>query len=354
MLSDAARRLPDWAGQVEHLLEEAFVGTEARDAFDRADYLVHSEAAHIDPFAYDPAKTLFLTEVVEKVGAFRRASAPPPYWPQRRGLRKPSLLRPEDVRRRSVDMVQELERAGYLAHAFPTICVDDRGGTAVDPSDVLHDRLGIPDLWPLRRSYERWDDDTFYGVVEAIHDLVARPRRRWWHNWNQCGWHWSEFARGPAQALYRWRVNDLLDRSGCGLRLADDGEDRGRLVAVTDDARAELASQMARRDDPATGDRVRHALALFRARGANEHDKRSAIIALAGVLEERRELLKGELSRKDEGALFQIANKFALRHQSASQKDDYDPAFLDWVFWWYLGTIELTDRLLARQTAGTA
>ena len=26
-------------------------------------------------------------------------------------------------------------------------------------------------------------------------------------------------------------------------------------------------------------------------------------------------------------------------------------AFLDWVFWWYLATIELTDRILARQAA---
>ena len=26
---------------------------------------------------------------------------------------------------------------------------------------------------------------------------------------------------------------------------------------------------------------------------------------------------------------------------------DYDPAFLDWVFWWDLATVELTDRILA-------
>jgi len=31
-------------------------------------------------------------------------------------------------------------------------------------------------------------------------------------------------------------------------------------------------------------------------------------------------------------------------------KASYDPVFLDWVFWWYLATIELTDRLLRRDT----
>ena len=83
-------------------------------------------------------------------------------------------------------------------------------------------------------------------------------------------------------------------------------------------------------------------------RGADEHAKRSAIVTLAGVLEDRRELLKAELLREDEGALFRIANEFGLRHNRADQRGDFDPVFLDWVFWWYLATIELTDRLLAR------
>jgi hypothetical protein len=30
--------------------------------------------------------------------------------------------------------------------------------------------------------------------------------------------------------------------------------------------------------------------------------------------------------------LFQIANEFSIRHSSAGQQGDYDPAFLDWVF----------------------
>jgi hypothetical protein len=66
------------------------------------------------------------------------------------------------------------------------------------------------------------------------------------------------------------------------------------------------------------------------------------------VLEERRELLKGVLYTGDEGALFEIANRFAIRHEDQRQKSEYDPVFLDWIFWWYLATIELTDRVIAR------
>lgn len=31
-----------------------------------------------------------------------------------------------------------------------------------------------------------------------------------------------------------------------------------------------------------------------------------------------------------------------------------DPAFRDWVFWWYLATIELTDQLIERQSTREA
>ena len=149
--------------------------------------------------------------------------------------------------------------------------------------------------------------------------------------------------------VYRWRVNRVLDRSDLGLRLADEGDDAGRLVAVTDLARSDLVASMAGRTDPGTGDVVRHAIALFRGRSASEHEKRSAAVALAGVLEERRTLLKAQLVSKDEGALFELANKFAVRHRDDAQRSDYDPAFLDWLFWWYLATIELTDRILVRE-----
>ncbi len=59
--------------------------------------------------------------------------------------------------------------------------------------------------------------------------------------------------------------------------------------------------------------------------------------------------MKEELLKQDEGALFNIANNFQIRHLNEAQKRDYDPVFLDWVFWLNLATVELTDRLLARQ-----
>jgi hypothetical protein len=183
----------------------------------------------------------------------------------------------------------------------------------------------------------------------VLHDLVARPRRRQNCHADGCIGHYSDYSAQTGRALYRWKVNRLLDAGGVEVRLAEEGEDLGRLVRVVDAARTRLLHATLRAPEPGVRDRVAHAIALFRGRAATEHDKRSAVLTLVGVLEERRDVIEKKIGKKDEGALFTIANEFAIRHQRRGQQGDYDPLFLDWIFWWYLATIELTDRLLARQ-----
>jgi hypothetical protein len=327
----------NWHEQATLLMEEAFAGPAAVDA-------VKGTGGPGSPDA-----ELVLRQLVQDADALTQAGERRPYFSQRQTGAGPAPLMEEAVRASFEGTVDELYRRGYLDQAFPQGCVDDRDFVHVDPSLVLEERLGRPGLWPLQKSRPEWDQDTFFDLVEVFHDLVARPRSRSWHDWSGCGWHWSGFAREPAQVLYRWRINRLLERGGLAYRLADAGEDRGRLILRSDEARENLVDRMVAVADPA-GDRVRHAIAQFRARGAGEHDKRAAVITLAGILEERRKLLKTELLSKDEGALFHIANEFAIRHRGARQQSDYDPVFVSGVVWSYLETIELTDRLATRQT----
>ncbi|WP_329130334.1 hypothetical protein [Streptomyces sp. NBC_00670] len=294
-------------------------------------------------------KREWFTELVHRAGELRQAAAPRPYWPQRRGRGlSHDGSTPRDTRRDFARLVGEFENKGYLVEVFGEECVDDNSELP-DASEVIDRRLGIPDLWPL--TPETWDEDTFYGLIEVFHDLVSRPRIRRYHSYSGCGWHHSEFHNGPARVLYRGRVNELLREASIEYELAAEGEDLGRLVAVTDDARSSLVHRAFNESAPDITARVRHAIALFRGRDTTVESKRSAIVTLAGILEERRALLKDKLG-KDEGALFEIANRYDLRHRKADQRGDYDEAFLDWIFWWYLGTVELTNRLIASRTAG--
>jgi hypothetical protein len=236
---------------------------------------------------------------------------------------------------------------------FGQECVDD-DGPLPDRSAVLHARLGEAVVdWPLGLTRPDWTLDDFCDLVEVFHDLVARPTTRDYQDYGNCGWHYGDFAARPARRLYRWRVNHMLGASTLGLRLAEIGEDLGRLVRVEPAGLEDLPEHAVEAAAPETVDRVQYAIALFRARAAAVEERRSAVITLAGILEERRGLLKAELLREDEAALFQIANQFAVRHQGGRQRGDYDPVFLDWLFWWYLDTVQLTDQLLARQASGS-
>jgi len=330
-----------WVNRFELLLMEAFRGGAPADDF---------RGATADEWgSHTITKHQFADRLAAEADTLRQANTPRPYWPARHSESGSGAVKVDPIHRQRdfTVLITELKRIGYFDQTFPTPCVDDREPAVVDPNSELAARLGVPGLWPLRPG--TWDDETFYGLIEVFHDLVARPRERTWHDYGGCGWHYAAFALEPARWLYRWRVNRLLEAAGVELRLADSGEDTGRLVHLVDPGRADLLESALSNPDRVTRGTVEHAIALFRARSATDHNKKSAIVALAGILEERRKLLKASVFTKDEGALFRIANEFGLRHQNEAQKFHYDSAFLDWVFWWYLGTVELTDRLIVRQ-----
>jgi hypothetical protein len=342
-LLNSYAKFSDWDDRCQLLLEDAFVSGVPRDDF-RAEEITSKSPS--SPSS-DPRRA-FLVKLLRRAPLLREATTDrTPYWSERQRTWRPGAVALAGTVREFVRVIAEFDHRGYFERVFDKDCVD--APAEVDPSALLENEIGVADLWPLRADRLIENRDLFCDVIEVLHDLVARPQTRSWHNYSGCGWHYSFFCLETGQFLYRWRVNRVLDRSDLGLRLAGEGEDTGRLVAVTDPGRSDLLAAMATRPDPSTGEVVAHAIALFRGRDASEHDKRSAAINLAGVLEERRALLKAELVTKDEGALFEIANRFAIRHRNVTQQADYDLAFLDWVFWWYLATIELTDRILARQ-----
>lgn len=352
-------RVPNrwWEDQAVWLLTEAFAGTTVLADFEE---LPNHPAPSDDPWATTAPgwgkrqgrdKRDWLTELVGRASELRRAVEPRPYWPQRqgRGLSHDGST-PRDSRRDFERIISDFADSGYLVEVFGEECVDDSTELPdTDASWVIERRLGIPGLWPLAPA--TWDEDTFFGLIEVFHDLISRPRTRRYHDYGGCGWHHSEFHNGPARILYRSKVNELLREAGIEYELAAEGEDLGRLVAITDDARSALVDHALTGSAPDITARVRHAVALFRGRDAPVESKRSAIVTLAGILEERRALLKDQLGR-DEGALFEIANRYDLRHRKADQRGDYDEAFLDWIFWWYLGTVELTNRLIASRFGG--
>lgn len=297
----------------------------------------------------------WLDDLLAHLDEIREYSPPRPCWATRHAApAKQSAHALATAPQCFAELVGSLKACGYLDRDFSEGCAygdPDYYSAGGQLAPALEQRLDLPDLWPLRP--DGWDEDTFYGLIEVFHDLVARPRSYFEHQ--DCGSrHFAEFDTDAGRRVYRALVNRLLAENAVQLRLAESGEDAGRLVHLADEGRTELVQRSLASPEPDAVTRIAHAIALFRGRGATEHDKRSAVVALALVLEERRQFLKTALFRDDECTLFHIANKFAIRHQDTKQHTDYDPMFLDWIFWCYLSTIELSDRLLARQSAQTS
>lgn len=292
------------------------------------------------------AKLRWVKELLDDVPGLPDVQRPRPYWSQRLGPSSTPETWATTVRRVR-GLIAELEGAHFFAETLGFECVDGNGETNSSPELELGTRVGKADLG--RTPDPEWSEADLCDYIEVFHDLAARPTRGWYHDYCNCGFHPSRFSRKSGRQLYRWRINRLLATTPLDLRLAEEGEDVGRMTRVAPSGLADLPHEALDSAPPETRDEVAHAVALFRARSSRREEKRSAIVALAGILEHRRDQLKSELPRKDEAALFEIANRFDLRHRNDSQLADYDDSFLDWIFFWYLGTVHLTDKLLERQ-----
>ena len=243
-------------------------------------------------------------------------------------------------------LTQDFYASHYFAQTLGFACEIGDGKSGSSPEHELEQRVSKPHLWLAEP--ESWTEPDLCDFVEVFHDLAARPTTGWHCDYDDCGWHPSTFSRTSGQVLYRWRMNRLLDQTALGYRLAGSGEDIGRMVrAMSGELGRTIDVMLDTEDGSETG--VSHAIALFRDRDESREKKRSAVISLAGILEERRDILKEKPLTDAEKAIFEIPNKFELRHRGSDQHGDYGSEFLEWIFYWYLATIQLTDRLLTRQ-----
>lgn len=333
-----------WREEVEHLLGEAFTSLAVF-----RDYRGLSS---------DRNELQWLNELADAAPLLPREGPVRPYFSQRRSPREaatePAL--PEVVLRVR-RLIQKFLDDHYFAQEIGFDCVDGHGDFGTAPRHHLEERVGKPMLWvddvaewdgehPWALEPHDWTTDDLCDFIEVFHDLASRPTRGWHHSFNDCGWHPSDFAQPIGQALYRSRINELLEDVQFAFRLADSGEDVGRMVRAMPDELDDVVADVLESRAPHR-DQAAHAIALYRTRNGTLEDRRSAVVSLCGILEENRELLKGAIQRPGEAALFEIANKFHLRHQNASQHKDYAPVYLDWIFCWYLATIRLIDQLLA-------
>jgi hypothetical protein len=365
-LTHARRSSHDWQQQCDHFFREVFTSSVAVQEWELAQQ--SSTKWDEDPWGPGSAtgggwgsqpETTRLAGARDWLKALRLHAdvLPPqqarkPYWSERHNQRPGSdTLTLGGVARRVGELVHDLTQLGYLAWAVGEMCVDGDwdGQLGSDPAEEIHRLLGRDGLWPIPAHCNDYSLDDLCDVVEFLADHVRRPMTSRIHSYGGCGLHFDDFDPVQGLRVYRWRTNTLLAQSDLGLVLDEDGRLEKTAPETVEDLVTEVRARTAT-VHAVDANEIAHALSRFRHRGASALDRRHAVIALAGVLERRRALVKQELLRKDEGALFQLANEFGVRHQNANQRTDYDEQpYLEWIFYWYLATINLTDRIISGQ-----
>jgi len=245
-------------------------------------------------------------------------------------------------------LFERLREGWYFAKAIPDSQYDGfPGNDAMDAA--LERRTGRRGMWSGGTAI--WTEPTLFTVVEVLGELVARPRSTQYEP-SRAMWVYSDFDRKTGCELFRYWSNQILGRTGEPFRVAGAGPDIGRVVQFVGSYEHDFIESMTGRASGVDLDAVSHAISSYRKRNAARQDKEVAIVELAGVLEQRRKsVLEASLS-KDELELFNILNRFGLRHKRDDQRLDYDEIFLDWIFLRCLSTIALVDRLLARGSPG--
>ena len=193
-------------------------------------------------------------------------------------------------------------------------------------------------------------EDHIFDVIEFLYDHVSKPGE-WVGMTSDTGWNYYDYEGyddRAGQEEFRIQVNIFLSDYKNGYELSDNGMvlamGSGALMQIFD---AEIVPY----DEVNVDGKVRDAILKWRNRRLDMTERRQAIRELADVFEwlKKTKKLSKVINRKDESAIFEIANNFSIRHHDPSQKRGYDEnIWYSWIFHFYLATYHAVIRLLQK------
>jgi hypothetical protein len=266
------------------------------------------------------------------------------YYGERHG-QLPTQLASEDARRLFASVADSFDERDYFQEWFGYKCVDDgdvAGKAGEDRRSYVLRTTRRGDIWPIEQYWGEWDDALFFTAIEFVYDHISKPTEGRYHDYGNCGYHATKFDKKAGQREFREQVNEILADYGSGFQLTAAGEVEHTAATGLEplmDADVEVLGSNIK-------GRVEAAVRKYRSRQSTPDDRRDAARDLFDVLEHLRDRARDVLSSDDERDLFEIANRYAMRHFNRSQKSDYDkPIFQDWMFNTLLAAIDAFARL---------
>ncbi|GGG17204.1 hypothetical protein [Pontibacter amylolyticus] len=240
-----------------------------------------------------------------------------------------------------------LEEEGYFQKYLGYYCVDQDyidGKLGSDLELVFLINLKKENLYPIRHKITNYTEDDLFDVLEFLYDFCSKGIDGFYHDWNNCGQHYTEFDDALGKVHFRDKFNPILKSYGEGYEITNNGE----ILKLVDTGFSSLIDAELPTDDVENITlRVERAISKFRRYRSSLEDRQDAIRDLVDVLEYLRPEAKKYLQKEDESDLFNIANNFGIRHHNEKQKSKYDKSIWhSWMFYHYLSTIHALQRII--------
>ena len=267
------------------------------------------------------------------------------YYAARKGMMNLDQMDFYSLKRVFRHIFDELENDFYFREATGYSCVDEgdiRGIWGSDIEAYIFLELKMVDIWPIQDKIEWYDEPTLFTIIEFLYEFVSEPQSKWYHDYARCGWHTSDYDKEIGRENYRMKINKILKEYDKGYQLSLEGE----IIEITPKGFEELVEEIPQTDDPDNIDnRIKTSITKYFRYGSNIDEKKDAIRSLADVLE----YLKKEgcvLASKDDSDLFEIINRYDIRHHNRSQQSGYDVnIWYDWFFYNFLSSIKVLVKL---------
>lgn len=265
----------------------------------------------------------------------------------RRIERKP--LEFEVIKRLFLTIVSDLQENGFFQEYFGYSCVDEGevpGSIGIYVNDYIYRKLRKDNIWPVQENFKGYTEDDLFDTIEFLFDHVSEPIDGRHHTFANCGWHYHTFDKKRGQEAYLNKVNELLLDYKDGFQL----DENGYILQNAESGFETLYdAKVPSNDEMNVTAKVEDAKLKFRRVSSTWSDRKDALRELGDVLEFLRDQLKLILNNKDESDLFNILNKFGIRHHNPDQQKNYDRGiFYSWMFYYYLASIHACVRLLEK------
>ncbi len=199
-------------------------------------------------------------------------------------------------------------------------------------------------------------DDHVFEALEFLYDHISQPGTLTSMT-TETGFNYSDYDgydEKIGRAEFKKEANAFLADYKTGFELTKEGT----ILALGSDGLQDiLDAKIVSYDEANVDSKVRNAIVKWRNRHLSLDEKKAAIRDLADVFEwlKKSKDLSEILDKKDESAVFDLANNFAIRHHNPNQKTNYDQAiWYSWMFHFYLATYHATVRLLIKHEQKTA